>query len=434
LRVKHQLVDGSRHLAEPPREAGMTLIELMVALSVLAVVMAGLGGVIGISYKTVALSRQRQVAEAVVNQQLEQIRDIDFSRLSLTQNAPTPAHSTDTTNPDYYVSADGVNYDVTGAGKNEALIINNPSPGTVDHVQSPVTVGTTQVDIYEYVTVAGGTTSSPTLKRVTVVAKYRNQAVNGISRILRESVTLTSGSFTLGSTSTTATTASSATTTTTAPTTTTTTAGCSNLASQPTVSGQFTIPSIGSAQSGYTATQTVTIQLPSLSDTCQPISVRFSNDGTTWSPWSIYDPNNPTLAWTLSAGDGTKTVSGQTKDVNANLVSLGSQTVVLDTTAPTAPSNFSYSASCSGSTRNVTLTWGASTDLHFVGYRLYTSTDGGNTWTQAPNSPTTSLQLAESGPKSLASVSYYVIGYDSAGNQSTQVPTPPLTFGKNQCS
>jgi prepilin-type N-terminal cleavage/methylation domain-containing protein len=414
----------------------MTLIELMVALSILAVVMAGLGGVIGISYKTVALSRQRQVAEAVVNQRLEEIRDIDFNRLSLTQNAPTPSHSTDTTNPDYYVSADGLNYDVTGAGKNEALILNNPSPGTVDHVQSPVTVGTTQVDIYQYVTVAAtGSSGSTTLKRVTVVAKYRNQAVNGISRILRESVTLTSGSFTLGSASTTATTTGSPTTTTTGPaTTTTTTPGCSNLASAPTVGGQFTIPVIGSATQGYTATQTVTIQLPSLTDTCQPISVRFSNDGTTWGPWSVYDPNNLTLAWTLTTGDGTKTVSGQTKDVNANVVSLGQQTVVLDTTAPTAPTNFSYSASCSGSTRTVTLTWGASTDLHFVGYRLYASTDGGNTWAQAANSPTTSTQLSESGPKQLASVSYYVIGYDAAGNQSTQVPTPALTFSKNQCT
>jgi type II secretory pathway pseudopilin PulG len=431
----HALVEASRHRAELSREAGMTIIELMVALSILAAVMVGLGGVIGISYKTVALSRQRQVAEAVVNQRLEEIRDIDFSRLSLTQNAPTPSHSTDTTNPDYYMSADGLNYDVTGAGKNEALILNNPSPGTVDHVQSPVTVGTTQVDIYQYVTVAAGSTSNPTLKRVTVVAKYRNQAVNGISRILRESVTLTSGSFTLGSTSTTATTTGSPTTTTTGPaTTTTTTPGCSNLASAPTVGGQFTIPVIGSAQQGYSATQTVTIQLPSLTDTCQPISVRFSNDGTTWGPWSVYDPNNLTLAWTLTAGDSTKTVSGQTKDVNANVVSLGQQTVVLDTTAPAAPASFSYSASCSGSTRNVTLTWGASTDLHFVGYRLYTSTDGGNTWSQAANSPTTSIQLGESGPKQLASVSYYVVGYDAAGNKSTQVPVPALTFSKNQCS
>jgi hypothetical protein len=216
--------------------------------------------------------------------------------------------------------------------------------------------------------------------------------------------------------------------------TTTTTAGCSNHGSVPTAGGSFTIPVIGGAQQGYTATPTVTIQLPSLSDSCQPISVRFSNDGTTWGAWNVYDPNNPALAWTLSGGDGAKTVYGQAEDVNANVVSLGQQSVVLDTTAPTAPSSLSYNASCAGSTRTVTLSWGPASDLHFVGYRLYTSSDGGHTWAQAANSPTQSTQLTESGPKTLSSVSYYVVGYDAAGNQSAQVPVPALTFSKNQCS
>lgn len=419
-------------------DAGMTLVELMVALAILAIVMAALGGVIGLTSKTVALSRQRQVAEAAVNQRLEEIRDIDFSRLSLTTTAPTPAHSTDPTNPDYYVSTTSQpndTYDVTGSGKYESLVLNNPAPGTVDHVQSPVVVGTTQVDIYQYVTVAATDGSgNPTLKRVTVVAEYRNTAVNGTSRILRESVVLTPGSFTLPSTSTTTTTTVAPTTTTSAPTTTTTTPGCSNKASVPTVSGPFTVPVIGGASQGYTATPTVTIQLPTLTDTCQPISVRFSNDNVTWGSWSVYDPNNPTLAWTLSAGDGSKTVYGQAEDANANIVSLGSQSLVLDTTPPTAPANLTYGASCSGSTRTVTLNWGASTDLHFVGYRLFTSTDGGKTWAQASNSPTQSLQLTETSPKTLSSVSYYVVGYDAAGNQSSQVPVPALTFSKNQCS
>ncbi len=417
-------------------EAGLTLVELMVALMILTVVMTGLGGVIGISFKTVALSRERQVAEAAVNQRLEEVRDIDFARLSLTLTAPTPAHSTDPTNPDSYVSADGESYDVTGSGKFEPLVLDNPAPGTVDHVQSPVVVGSTQVDIYQYVTVAATDGSgSPTLKRVTIMAKYRNPSfASGTSRTLRESVILTPGSFTLPSTSTSTTSTTVPSTTTTIPTTTTTTAGCGNKASAPSASGSFSIPVIGGAQQGYTATPTVTVQLPSLTDTCQPISVRFSNNGSTWGAWTLYDANNPTMAWTLSAGDGTKTVYAQAEDPNANVVSLGQQSLVLDTTAPTAPSSVSYSASCSGSTRNVTISWGPSSDLHFVGYRMFTSTDGGKTWAQVSNSPTAGLQLAESGPKTLSSVSYYVVGYDAAGNQSAQVPSPPLTFSKNQCS
>ncbi|MBV8951766.1 MAG: type II secretion system protein, partial [Actinobacteria bacterium] len=378
--------------ARPSRsrgEAGLTLVELMVSLMILTGVMSALGGVIGISYKTVALSRERQVAEAAVNQRLEEVRDIDFARLSLTLTAPTPAHSTDPTNPDFYVSADGASYDVTGTGKIEPLVIDTPAPGTVDHVQSPVVVGSTQVDIYQYVTVAAtDANGNATLKRVTVVARYRAQAFNGTAKILRESVTLTPGSFTIPSASSTTTTTGVPSTTTTVPTTTTTTPACSNKSSVPTVSGSMSVPVIGGAQLGYTATQTVTVQLPSLTDTCQPISVRFSNDATTWGPWTTYDPNNPSVAWTLGAGDGTKTVYGQAEDPNGNPVSLGQSTLTLDTTPPTAPASVSYSASCSGSTRNVTITWSAASDLHLVGYRLFTSTDGGNTWAQASNSPT----------------------------------------------
>lgn len=43
--------------------------------------------------------------------------------------------------------------------------------------------------------------------------------------------------------------------------------------------------------------------------------MRFSNDGTTWSTWETYAT---TKAWTLSAGDGTKTVYAQFKDWAGN--------------------------------------------------------------------------------------------------------------------
>ena len=126
----------------------MTLVELMVAISILAIVMSGLALSIGVDYKAVALARARQVAESVANQRLEELRDVDYDTMAL---ASQPVHSTDPTNPDYYVSTNGVNYDVTGTGQNEALIVDSPD-GPVDHIESPVTVGTTVVDVYQYVT------------------------------------------------------------------------------------------------------------------------------------------------------------------------------------------------------------------------------------------------------------------------------------------
>ena len=113
----------------------MTLVELMVAISILAIVMSGLALSIGVDYKAVALARARQVAESVANQRLEELRDVDYDTMALSSQ---PAHSTDTTNPDYYVSTNGVNYDVTGTGQNEALIVDTPTArSTTSRARSP---------------------------------------------------------------------------------------------------------------------------------------------------------------------------------------------------------------------------------------------------------------------------------------------------------
>ena len=78
----------------------MTLVELMVAISILAIVMSGLALSIGIDYKAVALARARQVAESIANQRLEELRDVDYDTMALSSQ---PVHSTDPANPDYYV-------------------------------------------------------------------------------------------------------------------------------------------------------------------------------------------------------------------------------------------------------------------------------------------------------------------------------------------
>src|SRR6476661_1530146 len=111
----------------------MTLVELMVAMSILAIVMSGLALSIGVDYKAVALARARQVAESVANQRLEELRDVDYDTMALSSQ---PVHSPDPTNPDYFVSTSGVNYDVTGTGQNEALIVDSPD-GPVDHIEHP---------------------------------------------------------------------------------------------------------------------------------------------------------------------------------------------------------------------------------------------------------------------------------------------------------
>jgi len=60
--------------------------------------------------------------------------------------------------------------------------------------------------------------------------------------------------------------------------------------------------------------------------------VRLSNDGVTFSAFQFYAA---TLPWTLTPGDGTKTVYAQFRDADGNLSPVVSDTIVLDTTAPT---------------------------------------------------------------------------------------------------
>jgi hypothetical protein len=58
----------------------------------------------------------------------------------------------------------------------------------------------------------------------------------------------------------------------------------------------------------------------------------FSNDGTTWSAWQPY---STTASWTLTSGDGSKTVYGKFKDPAGNVSSVVSDTIDLDTTVAT---------------------------------------------------------------------------------------------------
>ncbi|MDQ1520837.1 MAG: hypothetical protein QOI55_1910, partial [Actinomycetota bacterium] len=219
-----------------------------------------------------------------------------------------------------------------------------------------------------------------------------------------------------------------ATTTTTSPSTTTTTtaAACPGDASGPT--GSFTISSSTVSDVGYTAATNVSLKF-TLTDPCSPESARFSNDGTTFGSSIPYISANTTLSWSLSAGDGAKTVSARASDGAGNTTLLAAQSIVLDTTKPTVPGTLNRTVSCSGSNRTVHLSWGFSTDVNLRGYRVYKSTDGVS-W-QAIDTAS-SYSYNDVHKKGLDSVRFYVVAYDRAGNQSDATNTTSLS--KNQCA
>ena len=118
-------------------------------------------------------------------------------------------------------------------------------------------------------------------------------------------------------------------------------------------SGSVTINGGASATAVTSTTLTV-----GGSDTGSGVSkMRFSNDGVKWSAWEDYAT---TKSWSLPSGDGTKTVYAQLRDRHANRSATATDTIVVDTAAPSTPGTpVDAGAYSSGP---VTFTWAASTD------------------------------------------------------------------------
>jgi len=107
----------------------------------------------------------------------------------------------------------------------------------------------------------------------------------------------------------------------------------------------------------YTATTSVTLG-SSVSDVTSGMDVmRFSNDGgTSWPEgWVTY---NASHAWTLTAGDGMKTVSAEYRDFAGNVLAT-SDDIELDGTDPTEPTMDAEPTYTPGTTN--TVSWGAVT-------------------------------------------------------------------------
>lgn len=101
--------------------------------------------------------------------------------------------------------------------------------------------------------------------------------------------------------------------------------------------GTITIDSGAPQTTSYLAPLTI-----SAADTLSGVSqMRLSNDNLNWTTWEIYAPN---ISWTLTTGEGTKTVYVQFLD-NAGNISSYSDSIIVDTTSPTitgisAPNRF----------------------------------------------------------------------------------------------
>lgn len=401
-------------------ERGISLVELVVAITVMAIIMSGLALSLSVDYAAVALARTRGVAEAAANKRLEEFRDVDYASLALSSQ---PQNSADTTNPDSFVSSNGATYDVSGKNEKEDLIV-AAGTGPVAHLEADVTIGTTVIDVYKYVTWVDVPSIAGThnLKRLSIVVRYHAMPRGTSMRFLRESVVLSPGTVSVGASAVTTTTS---TTTTTLPPVTTTTTTLPG-----TTCGSFTVTGASPATSGFTGTTTVTLTM-SLASCGSSVIVNFSNDGgATWGTDFAYSSTKKTIAWTLTSGDGLKTISARLRNgVSGSPKSLAAKTITLDTVKPTTPISFTRTATCSGSNRTVVLRWSTAFDTNLVGYRLYRSTNG---TTYSLLSTLATLTTSNKHSKSLTSVRFYVIAYDKTGNTSNATTT--ISLAQNQCS
>lgn len=138
-----------------------------------------------------------------------------------------------------------------------------------------------------------------------------------------------------------------------------------------------------------------------------------------------------TLPFTLPAGNGTKTVYAQFKDVGGSVSTIVSDTIGLDTTAPTAPTAPVHKLSNPVANKiNVRLTWSGGTDSGgsgFAGYVLRQRIDGG-AWTILGYPTTGSANVAIDSSKNYV---FGVASRDFAGNVGTYVTGPSLRAGNH---
>lgn len=158
----------------------------------------------------------------------------------------------------------------------------------------------------------------------------------------------------------------------------------------------------------YTQTQYVPLTLSASDDGGSGVSqMRFSNNNSTWSTWEAYATSKS--SWTLTSGNGAKTVWVQYRDTAGN-VSTYSDGIVFDSVAPTGSISINDGAA-STTTSDVTLTLSATDALSGVSDMRFST--NGSTWSSwEPYSTSKAFALAAGNGTRYA----YVQFRDSAGN------------------
>ncbi len=138
--------------------------------------------------------------------------------------------------------------------------------------------------------------------------------------------------------------------------------------------------------------------------------MRLSNNGTTWNAWENYVTSK---AWTLSSGDGVKTVYVQYRDANSNTSQSYTDTITLDSAAPVISAVGTTNLTSSGVTINWTTAEGSNTQVDYG-----TTTSYGSSSTLDANI-VTSHSVTLTGLSASTLYNYRAVSRDAAGNLAT---------------
>jgi hypothetical protein len=167
---------------------------------------------------------------------------------------------------------------------------------------------------------------------------------------------------------------------------------------------------------------TVTLSIAKTSG-ASPVTVKISNDGSTWVTYAYATSQS----WDMGGSDGTRTVYLRLYSNTGAYGAIATDTIILDTTAPGAPTGFQKTSSTTqGANLTAVFAWTAPVGVSDLGgYRVYTRliTSTG-AWTLVCD---TSATTCSDTHKKTDTYEYYVVAYDLATNVSVQSATPNPT-------
>lgn len=157
-----------------------------------------------------------------------------------------------------------------------------------------------------------------------------------------------------------------------------------------------------------TNSSTVTLTLAATDALSAVTQMRFSNNGTSYNAAVVYAS---TASWTLATGAGTKTVYAQFKDAVGNWSAASTDTIVLDTTAPTVSGVAAANITNSGATIGWTTNEPATSRVEYG-----TTTAYGQS-TTLDSQLITAHSVGLTGLAALTTYNYRVRSLDAAGNE-----------------